>query len=401
MTQSGYNRAELGSIQETEARPLSDARVAANGRKRIAFVHNSARYLGLHYIELIEEYLAKGWDVFCVCPDEPHGKRWSADVSFRNVTLDRRSVNPFKELSVVYQLYRVFREERPDVIVNFSIKPVIYGAVAAKWASIASVYAMITGLGHSFLAGGRFGRMLSFAVTSSYTLTLPLNRLVFFQNPDDCDLFVAKGMMSREKACILPGPGVDIDHYVPSGDLCKEGHVTFLMVARLIYDKGVREFAAAAERVAAKAPGLRCALLGPYDDNPTAIDEAEVSTWTDRGTLEYLGATDDVRAVLTEYDVFVLPSYREGLSRSALEAMAMGKPVVTTDVPGCRETVQDGINGFLVPARDSEALAEAMLRFVEQPALVMSMGEASRRIAKSRFDVRRVNRQIMNEIDHG
>jgi glycosyltransferase involved in cell wall biosynthesis len=234
-------------------------------------------------------------------------------------------------------------------------------------------------------------------VTQLYKHSLRFARVVFLLNPDDMALFVNGGMVDRSKVRLLNGIGLKLDHYQLAPPV--QQPLVFILIGRLLREKGLYDYLEAARRVKASHPDVRFLVLGGVDMNPSSISEAEVRTWVDEGTIEWPGQVSDVRGWIAESSVFVLPSYREGLPRSTQEVMAMGRPVITTDVPGCRETVVEGLNGYLVPVRDSNALAQAMLRFVREPELIAVMGRESRRMAEERFDVNQINAQILNEME--
>jgi glycosyltransferase involved in cell wall biosynthesis len=217
---------------------------------------------------------------------------------------------------------------------------------------------------------------------------------VLFQNEDDLAFFTSLGMLPERQSChVINGSGVDIDHFAVSPR--PTGPVTFLFVGRLLRDKGLFEYVEACRSLAERGVPARFQILGPLDSNPSSIQVDQLDAWVREGTVEYLGETDDVRPALAAAHVLVLPSYGEGTPRSVLEAMAMGLAVVTTDVPGCRATVRDGCNGFLVPVRDSEALADAMTRLAVDPDLIARFGREGRRVAEERYDVRLVTADIL------
>lgn len=235
-------------------------------------------------------------------------------------------------------------------------------------------------------------RMLKKLVLKLYKLGISCAHRVIFLNPDDRDELVAEGVLAKEKSFLLGGIGLDLVNWSLSPPATNP--VTLLLVARLLREKGINEYAAAARIVKAKYPAARFVLLGGLDENPGAITVADVEVWVNEGILEWHGHVP-VRPWLEKTSVFVLPSYREGVPMSTQEAMAMGRPVITTDVPGCRETVIDGVNGFLVPVRNPAALAEKMCRFIEKPKLISQMGLESRRLAEERFDVQKVNEKLI------
>lgn len=369
---------------------------------KILMVHNTTYYLKLHYLELIQTFLRLGWTVCCAAPrDAATAGLESEGVRCIDVTLSRRGMNPFGEAVALAGLYRIFRREQPDAVLNFSIKPAIYGSVAARLAGVPRVCSMITGLGYVFLGHGPLRAMLSAAAAWGYRRALGRNYRVFFQNPDDRDFFLRRGIVRRGQDVVLNGTGVDTKRFAPTDGPDPSQGVRFLMVARLLADKGIREFVDAAADLKNSESRVKCSLLGPRDDNPSVIDPRELKQWVDDGAIKYLGETENVAEVIADHHVFVLPSYREGLPRATLEAMSMGKPVVTTDVPGCRETVEDGVNGFLVPPGDAVALRRVMERFIVEPELIESMGKASRAMVLDKFDVHVVNRQIVDVVTRG
>jgi len=364
-------------------------------RRRIVLVHNTSLYLHIHYRQLIERLLHSGWEVVCAAPhDASVGHLQQSGVRWRELTMSRRGLNPIGEARTLWRMFAMFRRERPDVVLNFSIKPAIYGSIAARLASVPRICSMITGLGYVFMEGGVLQRALRGAVGRAYRTALGFDARVFFQNPDDRRLFVEQGLVQAQRTVVLPGTGVDTQDFAP----VPLPRLRFLFVGRLLADKGIREFVEAARLVRARRPEVEFEVLGPFDSNPSAVDRAEVEAWRRGGAVTYLGEVEDVRPVLARSAVFVLPSYREGLPRATIEAMAMGRAVITTDAPGCRETVEEGENGFLVPVRDAQALADAMLRFADEPALVESMGKRSREIVLERYDVRLVNDLIVNNL---
>ncbi|MGH6921577.1 MAG: glycosyltransferase family 4 protein [Geminicoccaceae bacterium] len=307
------------------------------------------------------------------------------------VKLDRSGTNPLADLSSLLSLRQLFRQLRPDLVLAYTAKAVIYGAGAARLAGVPRIFAMITGLGYAFIEGRELKRrILRQMTTRLYRASLAGCDAILFQNGDDLEDFRRAGIVAAGKRLIrVDGSGVDIEHYGFSP--VSPAPPTFLLIARLLRDKGIVEYVEAARRLRAAHPEARFCLLGPMDPNPAGLSAAMLDGWRAEGVIEYLGETADVRPHLRASSVYVLPSYREGMPRTVLEAMAVGRAIVTTDTPGCRETVVEGDNGYLVPPRDASALAEAMRRFIRQPELAVAMGARSRRLAEQRFDVHRIN----------
>ncbi|EJC63028.1 putative galactosyltransferase [Alcaligenes faecalis subsp. faecalis NCIB 8687] len=304
-------------------------------------------------------------------------------------------MNPLRDLWDTWTLSLLLRKLRPDVTFAFSTKPVIYGTLAAWLANVKRRVAMIEGVGFVFTDSaqplGWRRRMLRFLVSLLYKSALQRADQVIFLNQDDRNEFVSRGLALKEHTMVLGGIGVNLEAWRVAPSVSKP--VTFLLAARLLREKGVLEYVEAAKQVLALHPDVRFLLLGGLDSNPGALSKSDVQAWVNEGVLEWPGHVD-IKPWMTQASVFVLPSWREGVPRSTQEAMAMGRPVITTDAPGCRETVIEGVNGYRVPIRDIQALKHAMLLFIENPGMIEPMGEASRRLAEERFDVNMVNARL-------
>lgn len=349
---------------------------------------------------LLAALVSGGHEVLAMAPGESPfvaEKLRTIGVEYHSLALERTGLNPIKDLRSYFLITAKLRELKPDVLLSYTIKPVIYGSLAARSAGVPRIFSMITGLGYSFMEGGFKQKLVNKIVSRLYRKGLAENEKVFFQNPDDLDFFCKQGFLGNcNKAILINGSGVDINHFVETPARC--GELVFLLVGRLLRDKGIGEFIEAARMLKRKYPRAIFRIVGPIDSNPAAFKAAEIKVWHREGIVEYLGEIEDVRPVLSDCSVYVLPSYREGMPRTVLEAMAMGRPIVTTDAPGCRETVVSGENGYLVPVKDAVALANAMERFLLEPDLIPKMGRRSREIAEERFDVRKVNDVIMRSM---
>ena len=350
---------------------------------------------------LLAEMARRGHEVIgCAAEDSPEIADNLAAMGVRYVPLHfkRAGLNPLSDLLLLVRLVKLLRRLRPDIVLAYTIKPVIYGSLACRLTGVARCYAMITGLGYAFMGGGGLRqRLVGKLAPLLYRMALAGNSGVFFQNRDDLALFTHTGLLrDPQKALLINGSGVDTDSFRPAP--LPAGPVVFLLIARLLKDKGIFEYAAAAVEVRKRYPDVIFRLLGPFDPNPAAIGKDQIHAWHQAGVLEYLGEAKDVRPHLAACSVYVLPSYREGTPRTVLEAMAMGRPIITTDAPGCRETVADGDNGFLVPVKDAVALAQVMQRFVTDPELIPRMGKRGREIADLKYDVRKVNAAILRHM---
>lgn len=316
-------------------------------------------------------------------------------IAFHPVPLARSGTNLIEDVRYARELDSLVRKLDPDLVLSYTLKPVVYGSLAARKRGVRAA-AMITGAGQALSpATGLAERAVSAALRRLLAHSLSSCEVVFFQNPDDVREFTERGLVSERQCVLLDGSGVDLAEFGASPPPLAP--VRFLMMARLLRDKGVLDFAEAARLVGA-SEGVRFALLGPREPGKRGLTEQEFASVVASG-VEYLGEASDVRPYLRDASVFVLPSYyREGQPRSVLEALASGRAVITTDTPGCRETVDSGVNGFLVPPKRPDLLAQAMLRFVREPTLARDQGRESRRIAERRYDVRRVNDAIVGAL---
>lgn len=348
---------------------------------------------------LIAAMARRGHEVFAAAPDidpDVAAKLVALGATPVPVVLGRTSLNPIATFKSGRQLRALVKRIAPDVMIAYTIKPVVLGAAAARAARVPVFAAMITGMGYAFLGGLNPKRLaIRLVAMLMYRRALTASRLVIFQNEDDRRDFRRMRLLPAARpTLIVNGSGVDLDHFRPEPVPAETG---FLMIARYLRDKGVREYGVAAARLKAEFPEVRVRLAGWLDEAPDAIGQAELNSIV-AGGVEDLGQLTDVRPAIAESSVYVLPSYREGTPRTVLEAMALGRAVITTDAPGCRNTVVDGVNGFLVPVGDSGALYRAMRRFVEEPALAVRMGEESLRLVREKFDVNKVNAAILEGV---
>lgn len=351
---------------------------------------------------LIEALQSRGISVHVAAPDLPPQSSVHQDLAARgvivhNIPMRRTGLNPVADFATAVFIWKKIREVRPDVILASTVKPVVYGMLAAAFASVPHRFALITGLGYAFQGRGQQRTILRWVVGALYSLALRRAHKVFFQNPDDEALFRSTRIISNATpSVVVNGSGVCLSEFKPAP--LPDGPQRFLMIGRLLGAKGVREFVEAASRVRAHRPDVVFQLVGWIDENPDSIEQGELDAWIKDGVVEYLGRLGDVRPAIAACTVNVLPSYGEGTPHSVLEAMAMGRAIITTDSPGCRETVVNGENGFLVSVRSVDELVEAMQRFVDEPTLAWRMGARSLLIAQDRYDVRKVNAAMFNEM---
>ena len=328
--------------------------------KTVAICSNYAWTIFNFRMPLIRSLTRSGYRVVVITQFDGYEKKVANEVyKVCPLYISRKGINPLVDIITLCDLIKKLTYIKPDYFLLFTPKPVIYGSIAARIMNIPHI-AMITGLGTAFISGNWITKI----VKSLYRLSLAKASVVFFQNTDDKELFVLDGLVDPEVCKLTPGSGVDLDKFVFT-DLPSGSHITFLLIARMLRDKGVVEFIDAARHLKKIHPKTSFQLLGPLGvENRTSISHAEMDRWVEEGIIEYLGETDDVSIFIKESSCVVLPSYREGTSRVLLEAAAMGRPIVTTDVTGCREIVEDGINGFLCNCKDSFDLAEKMADIV-------------------------------------
>lgn len=359
--------------------------------------------------ELLGSIASLGYEIHILAPDlklyfKEFNELLNLGYFIHSLPMQRTGTNPIADISTLILSYNLLRKINPDIVLCYTIKPVIYGTLAAWLAGVPKRFTLLSGLGYSFqnMEGNNNHSKLQKTVYSLYKKSLSKSTKVFFQNPDDLELFrTLKILGSDTPAVVVNGSGVDTSKFdilpFPRND---EGSIkpSFLLIARLLKDKGISEYVEAAKIVKDKIPTAEFHLVGWIDENPAAISQLQLNEWIDSGTIIYWGKLTDVRPAIGASSVYVLPSYREGTSRSVLEAMSMGRPIITTNAPGCRETVVEGYNGYLVPIKAINELADAMLKFIEDPKLYVRMGKSSRRLALDKYDVKEVNANMINEM---
>ncbi len=349
--------------------------------------------------KLIQYFIAAGHDVTVMtaaATEDVAAQVTALGATFIPYSVERNGLNPIADLRTLLALKKALHVLQPDHVLAYTIKPIIWGGIAARLLGFKHFHAMITGLGYAFEKGSFTRNTVNFIVKHLYKFSLANAKSVIFQNQDNRKLFVDLALAEAKKCYRVFGSGVDITEYQQQ-PLPKQA-TTFLLIARLLGDKGVREFANAAKIVKQDYPSAKFQLLGPYDSSPDKISAEEVSQWQRDGQIEYLGETDNVKPFIMACHIYTLPSYHEGLPRSVLEAMSIGRPILTTDAAGCRDTVVNGENGWLVPTRDVEALASRMIWFIENSEQWQSMATNSRRMVEDKFNVDQVNEAIGNII---
>ncbi|WP_186474877.1 glycosyltransferase family 4 protein [Psychrobacter sp. KCTC 72983] len=355
---------------------------------------------------LVKALQDKGFEIHITAPEfdvysEERNNLIELGYIVHDIPMQRTGTNPLNDAKTVSALYLLMKEIKPSHVMGYTIKPVIYGSLAAKLARVPHRFALITGLGYAFQGADEQDYKksnLQKIMHKLYSIALASTHKMFFQNPDDEALFKSMSILTpNASTTVVNGSGVDISEYSvqPFATIDDILIPRFLLIARLLGDKGVREYAQAAKIIKDKYPQAQFDLVGWIDDNPDTINQQELDSWISAGLFNFWGKLDDVKPAIAASSIYVLPSYREGTPRTVLEAMAMGRPIITTDAPGCRETVIDGYNGYLVPVKAVEELAAAMERFIVNPALIIEMGKASRQLVEEKFDVDAVNQSML------
>lgn len=367
---------------------------------RIGIVVNTSWNIFNFRKGLIEHFKKEGIEIIAIAPYDDYSRHlidWGCD--FERVKIYSKGANPLNDIFLVKSLYSIYKKRNLDVVLHFTIKPNIYGALAAKLAGIPSIN-NVTGLGTVFIRDSKKSKIAKLL----YFLAFKFPSIVFFQNDDDRTLFIKKSLVDKAITDVLPGSGINLNHFsqnaLPIILSKRKTKFKFLMVSRLLYDKGITEYVEAARKLGKQGINATFQILGGLEPvKGLGVTQKEVDSWVDEGVVEHLGRVDDVREILNSADCIVLPSYREGTPRSLIEACSMGKPIVTTNVAGCRETVIEGYNGFFCKPMSSADLAEKMFKmYLLNPTEREQMGKNSRKLAEDKFDQQKVIQKYMAAI---
>ncbi len=352
--------------------------------KTVAIVINTSWNIFNFRVGLLTALQRAGYRIVTIAPFDDYSEKLEAlGFEYYNIEINNKGTNPLEDIKLVGAFYRLYKDVKPDVLLHYTIKPNIYGTMAARLAGV-PVVSNISGLGTVFLDHGfssKVARLL-------YKLALRIPVKVFFQNAEDRALFIDLKLVAEAKTGLLPGSGIDTSRYLPVLAEPAASPFSFLFIARLVKDKGLVEFVEAARLLKAKYPEVVFNVLGAfYPGNPTAVSEQDMAAWEREGVIQYLGVSNEVPLLIAQADCVVLPSYREGLSRVLLEAASMARPMVTTNVPGCRDVVEDGVNGFLCRVRDAGDLALQMEKMIGlEPDERVEMGRRGREKVVEEFD---------------
>ncbi|MBF0784788.1 glycosyltransferase family 1 protein [Muribacter muris] len=373
-------------------------------KKKIILIGNIGSMMINFRKELIIEFVSNGHEVYCFAfgytnKEKEQIKNWGAIP--KDHYLDLKGLNPIRDLTGIYKLYHSIKSINPDIVFSTFIKPVIFGTIAAKLARVPRIVGMIEGLGNAFTyhkEGQSFkAKIIRLIQVILYKISLPHLNSIIFLNPDDKNDLVDTFNIKVKEMHILGGIGVDLDKFNYS--IPPQDNIRFIFIARLLKEKGIFEYLEAAKKIKRNYPEVEFIILGDFDENnPFALSKDSLNDYVNNQIINYYGYVDNVAKIISECSVFVLPSYREGVPRSTQEAMAIGRAIITTDVPGCRETVENGINGFIVPPYSAIKIAEKMTYFIQNPEQIKLMGDASRKIAKHKFNIKDVNHKLTSII---
>ncbi len=342
--------------------------------------------------DLVKKIIAAGYEVIVTGPDKTNVEKiYELGAKFVEIPMNKNGVNPLKDFAYMNTLRKLFKKENPDVVLGYTSKPVIYGSMAGWLACVPKRVAMVTGAGYAFTAKTTKAKIIKIIMSVLYRIGFACANTVIFQNNDDKEQFVKEKLVNAKKCKIVNGSGVNMEKFQVAPYPQK---TTFFMLSRVMYSKGIREYLKACEMVKEKYPDVRCMLLGACEGIQDSLSQEDLDTYVKKGIIEHFGETDTVADYYKQCSVYVLPSYREGTPRTVLEAMAMGRPIITTDAPGCRETVIDGETGYLVPVEDAGAVAEKMIKFIENPELISEMGQKSFEYCKVKFEVNKINKDM-------
>lgn len=362
---------------------------------KIAVLSSHTSSLFWFRLDMMKAFIQNGHTVIAFGSESE--KEWSEKFSqyqivYKQIKVERNGINPLKDLKTLKELYNHLKIEKPDKVFTYQAKTIIYGTIAAKLNRISEVYPLIAGLGSIFRGKGLKNKIVKLIMEKEYQIACLFSKKVFFQNQDDKEEFIRNGILKEDKVVLINGSGVNLEKFKQVPHPPK---TTFLFVGRLIKDKGIVEYLEACKVIKKNNPDVRCLLVGPFDSNPTALTPLELKPFIESGVMEYFGEQTDVGQYISQSSVFILPSYHEGTPKTVLEAMAMGRAIITSNAPGCRETVVEGVNGYLVDVKDIDGLVEKMNFLINNPEIYLSMGKESYKIASNKYDVKLVNQSIM------
>jgi len=346
-------------------------------------------------MDFMRKMVSDGHQVIALGPDsslEWADKFLENGIEYKQYYIERTGMNPLNDFKTFLSLKKLLKNINPDKVFTYQAKPIIYGNLAAKFNGIDDVYTLVAGLGSIFRGVGLKNRLIRTILKLEYRAACKVAKVVFFQNNDDRGVFIKNKIVDASKTTIINGSGVNLNKFkqepLPESP-------SFLFIGRLLRDKGIIEYLDACRIVKNEMPEIECHLVGPFDSNPSSISRSDLDVYIKEGIINYHGEQSDVRPYIRKASVFVLPSYHEGTPKTVLESMAMGRAIITTDAPGCRETVTDGYNGYLVQVQDVDNLSKKMVSLVSDKSLLNKMANLNVEIAKKKYDVNLVNGELI------
>jgi len=365
---------------------------------KIVLISSHTKSLFWFRMDLMDEIIRNGHTVIAVgseSEDKWASKFSSHGICYKQITVERNGFNVISDLKTFFNMIRFMRREKPDKVFAYQAKSIIYGSIAARLTGTNDIYILLAGLGSILRSEKKRHYIIKKILYLQYKIACYCSKKVFFQNNDDKNDFVNKNIINNDKVVIVNGSGVNIDRF-------QQAHfpknIAFLFIGRLIRDKGIFEYLKACREIKIIYPNIECLLVGPFDSNPSAISEEDLKPYLENNIIQYFGEQQDVRKYIRRSSIFVLPSYHEGTPKTVIEAMAMGRPIITTNAPGCKETVENGVNGYLINIKDTSELVNKMKLFIENPQLIKELGDKSREIACEKYDVSKVNRVMISEM---
>lgn len=359
-----------------------------NSPKKLLYLMHEPDYFFMHWLHIALNAVKQGFEVHLAAP--PRGRYAEVErhrIIFHPIYMNRREGLPWQEIRSILDSYRVIKQIQPDIVHTIAVKSILYGGIAARMASARSMINAFTGLGYVYTSDSVKAKIMQSIISKGYKYIFKHNRCkVTFQNNDDLEFMVETGILERYKSVLIRGAGVDINKFSVTDE--QPGKIVVAVPSRMLWDKGIQEFVDAATLLKNDGIDARFVLIGDSDTgNPTSIPKETLNDWHNKGIIEWWGHQNDMPSIYAQSHIVCLPSYREGLPTVLCEASSCGRPLVTTDVPGCREVVQNSVNGIVVPVKNSKALASAMRQLITNPTLRKDMGTRGRKIAVNNFSI--------------
>lgn len=363
---------------------------------KVAVISSHTTSLFWFRMDMMRSFIQRGHNVIAIGSESEGVWRDRFDceqIEYFQITVSRNGINPILDIRTYLDLKKLLKQECPDKIFVYQAKSIAYSCIAAHKNKISDIYPMVAGLGSIFRGEGTKNRIIKAIMMFLYKRAFHYSRGIFFQNNDDLNEMLDNHLLEKRKAVIINGSGVNLNEFrlTPLPE-----NPAFLYIGRLIRDKGVYEYLEACKLIKSRFSFVRCLLIGPFDTNPSSLRSDELQPYIENGIIEYFGEQKDVRPYIAQCSTYVLPSYHEGTPKSVLESMAMGRAIITSDAPGCRETTINGVNGYLVEVKNIGEIVKKMIYLIEHPEINKAMGLASHKIAVEKYEVNKVNQSIID-----